>query len=95
MDSKRFEELCKISQNDEMQNKMNEAVQNIGKNHRQIIDDWCKAYMAQRYEEGKSIKPGDFILNQQECNGKSGQIGFKYWFNDKEQNEQPPEDKVI
>jgi len=60
---------------------LEKIVQEIAKNHRKIIDDWCKAYMAQLYEEGYDIKPGSFTLNEQEdmelSNGKTGK---RYWF---------------
>ena len=57
---------------------LQEIVQNIARNHRQIIDDWCKAYLAQIYEETGSIKPGDFTLNQQAWD-KDG-IAMRWWF---------------
>jgi hypothetical protein len=60
------------------------VVKNISENHHKIIDDWCKAYMAQIYQEKGSIKPGDFILNQQAVN-EEGKFGFKYWFTLKEE----------
>lgn len=34
----------------------------MSENHHKIIDDWCKAYLAQLYEEGVDIKPGCFSL---------------------------------
>ena len=56
----------------------------IAKNHRQILDDWCKAYMAQVFlETGKCPNPGDFILNQQAADFRSGGCGYKYWFEPK------------
>lgn len=57
---------------------LQEAIENIARNHRQIIDDWCKAYMAQIYQETGSIKPGDFTLNEQDY-FRDG-IGKRYWF---------------
>lgn len=59
--------------------KIEEAVRDIAANHRKIINEWCKAYLAQTYEETGSIKPGDFTLNEQwwEENGK---MGKRYWF---------------
>lgn len=64
--------------NHDLNDKFHEAIKNIAKNHRQIIDDWCKAYLAQLYEEGKNIKPGCFTLNEQQWD-KDG-IGKRYWF---------------
>jgi hypothetical protein len=54
----------------------------IAHNHRKIIDDWCKAYMAQLYEEGVQIKPGCFTLNEQVPTYHKGQdcMVRKYWF---------------
>lgn len=66
-----------------MQDKLlQEAVENISKNHRKIIDDWCKAYMAQLYEENGSIKPGDFILVEQvpTIHDYKDCLVKKYWF---------------
>lgn len=61
------------------------AIRDISDNHRKIIDDWCKAYMAQLYEEGIKLEPGCFILCEQdgfyEHNGK---MVKKYWFERKD-----------
>jgi len=60
---------------------LEKAVQEIAKNHRKIIDDWCKAYLAQLYEEGHEIKPGCFTLNQQhDMTLSNGKLGSRYWF---------------
>lgn len=59
------------------------ACREIAFNHHKIIDDWCKAYMAQIYQETGSIKPGDFILNEQNLNWKEGKLGKRYWFEPK------------
>ena len=64
--------------------KMQEAIELISREHRKIIDDWCKAYLAQMYEEGKEIKPGNFILvEQQNLVLENGMLGKKYWFEPK------------
>lgn len=61
--------------------KMKEAIENISYNHRKIIDDWCKAYLAQLYEERVEIKPGSFTLNEQHLDNVGGSVlGKKYWF---------------
>ena len=75
---------------------LQKVVDDISKNHRKIIDDWCKAYMAQLYEEGVEIKPGCFTLNEQEPTHHIGKecLVKKYWFepgipkfdNDKSEN---------
>jgi hypothetical protein len=54
--------------------------QEIAKNHRKIIDDWCKAYLAQLYEEGHDLEPGSFTLNEQDWEWNSGKSGKRYWF---------------
>lgn len=58
------------------------AVHEIRSNHNKIIDDWCKAYMAQRYKEGKSIDIGAFTLCQENLSWAQNEVGFKYWFED-------------
>ena len=65
---------------------LQKAVEEIAKNHRKIIDDWCKAYLAQLYEENGSIKPGDFILVEQVPTFHPGKdcMVKKYWFEPKE-----------
>jgi|SRR6185503_9461591 len=60
---------------------VSEAVKQITENHHKIIDDWCKVYMAQLYQEGHDLLPGCFTLNEQ--NGmelSNGKIGKRYWF---------------
>jgi uncharacterized protein YecA (UPF0149 family) len=60
---------------EEFEELFKKAVQEIASNHRKIIDDWCKAYLAQLYEEDIDIKPNCFTLFQKEIEG-----GYKYWF---------------
>ena len=64
-------------ENDEL---LAKAVNEIAANHRKIIDDWCKAYLAQLYEENGSIKPGDFILVESRPAWYSNGMAIKYWF---------------
>lgn len=61
---------------------LNKVVQDIADNHNKIINDWCKAYMAQLYEEGVQIKPGNFTLNEQVPTFHKGKdcLVKKYWF---------------
>jgi hypothetical protein len=65
---------------------LDKIVEEISSNHRKIIDDWCKAYLAQLYEEGIDIKPGCFILNEQVPTFNTGKncMVRKYWFEMKE-----------
>jgi len=58
------------------------AIRDIANNHRKIIDDWCKAYLAQLYEEGVEIKPGCFTLCEQVPTFHKGKdcMEKKYWF---------------
>lgn len=64
------------------QDAIEKAVHDIKTNHDKIIDDWCKAYMAQRYKEGMSIDVGSFTLCQQNLSWAQNEVGFKYWFED-------------
>ncbi|MES2875411.1 MAG: hypothetical protein V4708_16930 [Bacteroidota bacterium] len=66
---------------------LQKAVEEISKNHRKIIDDWCKAYLAQLYEENGNIKPGDFVLCEQIPTFHLGKdcMVKKYWFELKDQ----------
>lgn len=59
--------------------KFQEAIRNICANHHKIIDDWCKAYLAELYGLGIDIRPGCFTLNQMQVN-EEGKAGWKYWF---------------
>ena len=80
--SERLQELREEAEKERLNDpveQINEAVNDIKKNHQQIIDDWCKAYLAQLNEEGHEIKPGLLTLNKQSVllNGK---MAWKYWF---------------
>lgn len=70
---------------DDLLDKMNEAIATIRSDHDQIIDDWCKAYMAQIYKEKGSINPGDFTLNMQMGVVEDDKIFNRYWFTPKEE----------
>lgn len=61
---------------------LKKVVQEISTKHREIINDWCKAYLAQLYEEGHEIKPGCFTLYEQVPTYHIGQdcMVKKYWF---------------
>lgn len=65
---------------DNRDNLLQKIVEDISYNHRKIIDDWCKAYMAQIYQEGKGIDVGSFTLVQQNLSMAPGEVGHKYWF---------------
>ncbi len=64
----------------DIQDPIQEAIAEISRNHRKIIDDWCKAYLAQLYEEGVEIKPGCFILCEREFHQHNGKMCKTYWF---------------
>lgn len=72
----------------EMNEEIQQACCEIAANHRKIIDDWCKAYLAQLYEENGTIKPGDFILCEQvpTYHKESDMMVKKYWFEPKEKD---------
>lgn len=60
---------------------INKITKEIRERHHQIIDDWCKAYMAQLHQEGHEIKPGSFTLNEMvPTYNKNGEYVRKYWF---------------
>ena len=65
-----------------MNKEFKKAIEDISKNHRKIIDDWCKAYLAQLYDENGEIKPGDFILVEQVATFDKSRdcMVKKYWF---------------
>jgi hypothetical protein len=56
------------------------VIADIAANHRKIIDDWCKAYLAQLYEDSINIKPGCFTLNEQVPTLQNNNFVKKYWF---------------
>jgi hypothetical protein len=65
---------------------LRKVVDDIHRYHKEIIDAWCKAYLAQIYQEtGRVPKPGDFVLNQQAMPHVNGQVGYKYWFTHKDE----------
>ena len=65
-----------------MDERLQKVVQESTHNHSKIIDDWCKAYLAQLYEEGVQLKPGCFTLNEQVPTYHIGEncMVKKYWF---------------
>lgn len=66
---------------------LQQAIQNIAANHRTIIDDWCKAYMAQLYQEGVDVKPGCFTLIEQDLGMYNGKYCKRYWFERRKKEE--------
>lgn len=57
---------------------LHDAVKKISENYHQILDDWCKAYMAELYEKGFHLRPGMFVLNQRQI-FKDGHIVSQAW----------------
>jgi hypothetical protein len=55
-------------------------VHEISTKHHKIIDDWCKAYLAELYQTQGCIHPGNFILHEQQMKDGSR----RYWFTPKE-----------
>lgn len=75
--------------------KLQEAADFIAREHRKIIDDWCKAYLAEIYQYGIDIKPGCFILVEQlDVELKNGKMGKKYWFEPQDKKENSNEQMV-
>lgn len=67
---------------------LEKAIQEIASNHRKIIDDWCKAYLAQLYEEGVELKPGCFTLvEERDIRLDNGFMGKKMWFEQRSEND--------
>lgn len=64
----------------EIDESIKNTVREISEQHRKILDDWAKAYLAELYEEGVEIKPGCFTLVEQDASFKSGIYQKKYWF---------------
>ncbi len=64
------------------QSDLEKVFEEIRYNHRKIIDDWCKAYMAELYEAGVRLKPGCFTLNEQVPTYHKGKdcMVKRYWF---------------
>lgn len=62
------------------------AVREISRNHHKIIDDWCKAYLAQLYEEGVQIKPGCFELIEERGDLEEDKFYAKYYLRRKSEN---------
>ncbi|MEN8236127.1 MAG: hypothetical protein ABFQ95_01040 [Pseudomonadota bacterium] len=66
-------------------------------NHDKIINDWCEAYLAKEYQDGKDIHPGMFTIIQQPYSDHSN-FGYKYFIrgNSTEEIElkNRPEEKV-
>lgn len=58
------------------------VVEEIRQDSHKVIDDWCKAYMAQLYQEGHDIKPGCFTLCMQVPTYHKGSDSMveRYWF---------------
>lgn len=63
--------------------------------HRKIIDDWCKAYLAEIYQDKGSINPGDFTLVEQENRDYNKEYIRKYWFERKDRNYPRWRDAII
>lgn len=54
----------------------------IRENHHKILDDFCKAYMAELYAKGIKVNPGDLVLNEQlpTMDKEKDCLVTKYWF---------------
>lgn len=80
---------CKIDPNllkeGEYQYTIHEVMQNISNEHRKILDEWCKAYLAKEYEIGNDIHPGCFTIEQREVRNPN-QCGWDYMIVPNDQN---------
>ncbi len=105
MDTKLKKRITITASGGEVNIGLHEAIQEISKRHREIIEDWCKAYLAELYEAGVDLKPGCFTLNEQMLdNVGASAFGKKYWFEKGTPNysgwtsmedKQPPSDELI
>lgn len=59
------------------------AIAEIRHNHKKIINDWCKAYMAELYGKTGQLNPGDWSLVETELVQHEGHLVKKYWFEPK------------
>ena len=64
------------------------VVKEISENHLKILDDWCKAYCAELYEEGLTeLKPGMFVLCEREHCMENGKFVKNYYTRKKTEQE--------
>lgn len=68
---------CKIdpNENGEVSFKLHDYIRKIQLEHKQILEDWCKAWLSKEYELGNDIHPGCFTLIQE---NKDNGISFGY-----------------
>lgn len=58
--------------------------QEIAQNHRQILDDWCKAYLAELYESGiTELYPSMFTLCETELHEEGRKLVKSYYIRKK------------
>jgi hypothetical protein len=58
-----------------------EIASEIRLHHMKIIDDWCKAYLADCYRvDGVIPRPGEFMLYEQHMGANNNHIEKKYYF---------------
>lgn len=55
------------------------AIQQIAHSHREILNQFCRAYLSELYAEHGHVKIEDIVLNSQGTGA-----GWKYWFEKKE-----------
>lgn len=69
---------------------------NISEFHRQILDDWCKAYLAELYESGiKDLKPSMFVLCEREFHEEHGKLIKTYYVRKKTEQEELVEQEKL
>lgn len=80
---------CKIDpytiENEKYEFTVHKVIEDISNQHRKILDDWCKAYLAKEYEIGNDIHPGCFTIEQREVM-TPGQFGYEYMISPNDQN---------
>lgn len=64
---------------------LHKCLDQISNEHRKILDEWCKAFLAKEYEIGNDIHPGCFTIEQRQVNEPNG-FGWDYMLVPNDQN---------
>lgn len=64
---------------------LHKCIETISNDHRRILDEWCKEFLAKEYEIGNGIHPGCFTIEQRQVN-ENGNFGCDYMITPNDQN---------
>lgn len=64
-------------ENEKYQFTLHKCLDQISNEHRRILDEWCKAFLAKEYQIGNDIHPGCFTLEQRQVN-EPNNFGWEY-----------------